>query len=261
MSLSLNNTSVMACLLGLLLLMTGFVGFMAHTFSNTTAELEGVKLVDTKDIADALESSDKVCVVTTIHSDDTFDMPDNHQKAIKGRIYICAIWPDNTQNVLLDWNHKSNYLRIPDGTSKGFIHITPRSIECDQDTSTLSQLKLTKTYNNLEVRYFKYKFNLNGIYTKGEPRIILQREYIPDSAKVALSITKSNADDSAFEVTSVVPYSTAKARQNSISNAKTIYIIIAAIGIVMFFIPEKQAQNTITNTRQIVSKIINDIKD
>jgi hypothetical protein len=33
------------------------------------------------------------------------------------------------------------------------------------------------------------------------------------------------------------------------------------LGVLMFFIPERQAQNTIANTKSIVTKIINDITD
>ncbi|MBP5681639.1 MAG: hypothetical protein J6X05_00110 [Bacteroidales bacterium] len=262
MSISIHNSSVLSCLIGIAFLMTGFVGFMAHSFSKSTAELEGVRLVNPKQIND-VDAGDKVCTVTTIHADDTFEMPDNKQKAIKGRLLLYAVWPDNSQNILIDWNKKSKFIRIPNA-NEGFTYVSPRNIECLQDTSTNAQLKVIKTRNNIEIRYFQYKFNLNGIYTKGEPRIVLRREYLADSAKVALTLTKTNTRNSketSIEVTNVTPYEAALTRQKGMSSSKTIYLIIGVIGILMFFVPEKQAQNTIASTKNIVNKIINDIKD
>ena len=263
MSLRINNSSVLSSLIGLLLLMTGFVGFMAYTFSKSTAELEGVKLVETCNIEKQLDDYHKICVVTDILADDAFEMPDNHQKAIKGRIFLCAIWPDSTQNILIDWNKKSQYMRIHGASGNSHIYVNPRNIECSSDTTTIANLKLTKTHNNLEVKYFNYKFNLTGTYTKGEPRIMLQRECLADSSKVAITMMKNNSrnKDQNIEAVNVAPYDIARSRQNSMTNTKTIYIIISVIGVLMFFIPERQAINTIESTRNIVNKIINDIKD
>lgn len=258
MTISIHNSSVLSCLIGIALLMTGFVGFMAHSFSKSTAELEGVRLVDAKKI-DQVPAGDKVCIVTNINADDIFEMPDNHQKAIKGRLLLYAVWPDNTQNVLIDWNKKSQFIKIPNGKN-GFTYVNPRNIDCEQDTAANRQLKITKTRNNIEIKYFQYKFNLNGTATKGEPRIILRREYLADSAKVALTLTKNNARNSketTIDISNATPYTYALTRQKNMSNSKVIYIIIGVIGILMFFIPEKQAQNTIENTKSIVNKIIN----
>gem|GEM_PF-2656488 len=262
MTISIHNSSVLSCLIGIALLMTGFVGFMAHSFSKSTAELEGVRLVDAKKI-DQVPAGDKVCTVTHINADDTFEMPDNHQKAIKGRLLLYAIWPDNTQNVLIDWNKKSQFIKIPHGES-GFTYVNPRNIDCEQDTSARRQLKITKSRNNIVIKYFHYKFTLSGIAAKGEPRIILRREYLADSAKVALTLTKNyarNSKETTIDISNAIPYTYALTRQKTMSNSKVIYIIIGVIGILMFFIPERQAQNTIENTKSIVNKIINDIKD
>ena len=262
MSISINNSSVLSCLIGIALLMTGFVGFMAHSFSRSTAELDGVRLVDAKNI-DKVPTGNKVCIVTTMTADDTFEMPDNHQKAIKGRLQLYAIWPDNSQNVLIDWNKKAKFIKIPHG-SKEFTYVNPRNIECEQDTATTRQLKITKKRNNIEIKYFQYKFNLSGTYTKGEPRIVLKRECIADSAKVALTLTKNaarNSKESTIDVSNAIPYSVALSRQNNMSSSKIVYIIIGVVGVLMFFVPERQAQNTIASTKSIVTKIINDIKD
>ena len=259
MSASIHNSSVLSCLIGIALLMTGFVGFMAHSFSRFTAELEGVRLVDTKNLNRKTDDS-KVCVVTTIQSDDTFEMPDNRQKAVHGRLLLCAIWPDSTQNVLIDWNRKSKFMRIPNGTGDGFLYVSPRKINYAKDTSTLAQLKIKKSRNNIEIRYFQYKFNLTGIQSKGEPKIILQRECIADSSMVALTITQNsshNSADNSIDVVSITPYDVAKARQKGMSKSKTIYLIIGVVGILMFFVPERQAINTIEGTKNIVNKIIN----
>ncbi len=260
MSLNIHKSSVISCLIGLLLLMTGFVGYMAHSFSKYTAELEGVKIVELKKIHKQLNKGDKGCLVSSINADDTFEMPDNHQKAIKGRLYLCAIWPDSSQNVLIDWNKQSQFMRIPQGCGNGYTYITPRNIECGIDTSTLSQLKIKKSLNNIEIRYFQYKFTLSGVHTKGEPKIILQRECMPDSAKVALIVVKNHskcAKEKSIEVLNVVQYDVATNRQKSMSQSKITCIIISVIGILMFFVPERQAINTIENTMQIVNKIIN----
>ncbi|MBR4327949.1 MAG: hypothetical protein IKP73_20725, partial [Bacteroidales bacterium] len=112
--------------------------------------------------------------------------------------------------------------------------------------------------------YFQYKFNLSGTVTKGEPRIILRRECLADSAKVALTLTKNtarNSKETTREVSNATPYTSAINKQKGMSNSKIIYIIIGVVGILMFFVPERQAQNTIANTKSIVTKIINDIKD
>jgi hypothetical protein len=259
MSLKINNSSVLSCLIGIALLMTGFVGFMAHSFSKYTAELEGVRLVDVNSIDQQLQSGEKVCIVAPINADDAFEMPDNHQKAIKGRLFLCAVWPDSSQNVLIDWNKKSKFMHITDGN--GNIYITPRNIECGGDTSTMSNLKVVKTHNNIEIRYFQYKFNLSGINTKGEPRIVLQRECLADSAKVALTVMKNNSsassEEKAIDVINVAPYDVAQSRQQGLSDSKAVYLIIGVIGILMFFIPERQAINTIESTKNIVNKIIN----
>lgn len=262
MSMSIHNSSVLSCLVGIALLMTGFVGFMAHSFSKSTAALEGVRLVDAKNL-DQIPNGDKVCVVTTINADDTFEMPDNHQKAIKGRLMLYAVWPDSTQNILIDWNKKSKFIKIPQ-QGNGYVYVTPRNIECLLDTATASNLKITKSRNNIEIKYFQYKFNLSGIATKGEPRIVLHREYLADSAKVAMTLTKNNTRNSkeaSIEVSNATPYTSAVTRNSSMSNSKIVYIIIGVLGVLMFFIPERQAQNTIANTKNIVTKIINDIKD
>jgi hypothetical protein len=71
----------------------------------------------------------------------------------------------------------------------------------------------------------------------------------------------SRNKDQNIEAVNVAPYDIARSRQNSMTNTKTIYIIISVIGVLMFFIPERQAINTIESTRNIVNKIINDIKD
>ncbi|MCR5453389.1 MAG: hypothetical protein K6F33_00175 [Bacteroidales bacterium] len=260
MSLNIHKSSVISCLIGLLLLMTGFVGYMAHSFSKYTAEMEGEKVVELKSIHKHLHCGDKGCLVSSINADDIFEMPDNHQKAIKGRLYLCAIWPDSSQNVLIDWNKKSQFMRIPHGCGNGYTYISPRNIECGGDTSTLSQLKIKKTLNNIEISYFKYKFTLSGIQTKGEPKIVLQRECMPDSAKVALVVLKNYskcAKEKAIEVLNVVQYDVANNRKKSMSQSKITYIIICVIGILMFFVPERQAINTIENTMNIVNKIIN----
>ncbi|MBO4772135.1 MAG: hypothetical protein J5595_06320 [Bacteroidales bacterium] len=262
MSISIHNSSILSCLIGIALLMTGFVGFMAHSFSKSTAELEGVKLVDVKNI-DKVPTGDKVCIVTTINADDTFEMPDTHQKAIKGRLQLYVVWPDNSHNVLIDWNKKAKFIKIPHGCS-GFTYVNPRNIECEQDTATSRQLKVTKRHNNIEIKYFQYKFNLSGTYTKGEPRIVLRRECVADSAKVALTLTKNtarNSTETTIDVSNATPYTVALSRQKNMSNTKLAYIIIGVVGILMFFVPEKQAQNTIASTKSIVTKIINDIKD
>ncbi|MBQ2097363.1 MAG: hypothetical protein II480_04230, partial [Bacteroidales bacterium] len=52
-------------------------------------------------------------------------------------------------------------------------------------------------------------------------------------------------------------YDVAKARQKGMSKSKTIYLIIGVVGILMFFVPERQAINTIEGTKNIVNKIIN----
>ena len=259
MSLRINNSSVLSCLIGIAFLMTGFVGFMAHSFSKSTAELDGIRLVNTSHIDRQLQSGEKVCIVSTINADDTFEMPDTRQKAIKGRLYLCAVWPDSSQNVLIDWNRKSKYVRIPDGGGDTPLYITPRNFECANDTSTLPKLKIIKAHISIEIRYFQYKFNLGGIQSKGEPKIVLQREYLADSAKVALTLTKTNtrSTEQTIEVINVVPYDLAKSRNKILSNSKTVYIIIGVIGILMFFIPERQAINTIESTKNIVNKIIN----
>ncbi len=262
MAISINNSSVLSCLVGIAFLMTGFVGFMAHSFSKSTAQLEGVRLVDAKNI-DQIPNGDKVCVVTTINADDTFEMPDNHQRAIKGRLMLYAIWPDSTQNILIDWNKKSKYIKIPQH-GNGYVYVNPRNIECVTDTSTNTRLKVTKTRNNIEIRYFQYKFNLSGTTAKGLPRIVLHREYLADSAKVAMTLTKNNTRNSkepSIEVSNAIPYISAVTRNSSMSNSKIVYIIIGVVGVLMFFIPERQAQNTIEGTKNIVNKIFNDIKD
>lgn len=260
MSYNIKNSSVLSCLIGLLFLMTGFVGYMAHSFSKFTAELEGVKLVDIQSVHKHLDGGDKACIVSPIYADDLLEMPDNHQKALKGRLFLSAIWPDSSQTVFIDWNKNSKFMRIPDGEGTSYTYITPRNIECGADTSTLSQLKIIKTHNNIEIKYFHYYFKISGIQSKGTPKIILQREYMPDSTKVALILSKSNpksTQEESFEVTNVIQYDIAADRQKSMSNSKIICIIICALGIIMFFIPEHQAINTIENTKNIVNKIIN----
>ena len=93
---------------------------------------------------------------------------------------------------------------------------------------------------------------------------MLHREYLADSAKVAMTLTKNNTRNSkeaSIEVSNATPYTSAVTRNSSMSNSKIVYIIIGVLGVLMFFIPERQAQNTIANTKNIVTKIINDIKD
>ena len=107
MTISIHNSSVLSCLIGIALLMTGFVGFMAHSFSKSTAELEGVRLVDAKKI-DQVPAGDKVCIVTNINADVMHGLPGQTQESYIGSLRLVSE---------LDLTHISSYaLILEEGT-------------------------------------------------------------------------------------------------------------------------------------------------
>jgi hypothetical protein len=258
MTISVKNSSAFACLAGTMLIMLGFNGFMSHTYSNSMTLLEGIHQVKLEDVEKSLELEEKVCVVTPIHSDEIINMPDNHQKVIKGKLYLCATWPDSSQNILIDWNKQSKFLTITSSDGNP-LYINPKNIECIQDTSLYGRLKINRRLNSLVIKYLQYEFTLQGISTKGEPQITLYREYLTEGTNMAITLSKS--PDNTINVENAAPYEIAQKRQPYMTTAKIVYILIALAGIAMFFIPEKQAANTIANTKNIVNKILSDIKD
>lgn len=255
--LSLKNSSVFFSLLGVMLLTLGFNGFMAHTYSTSTEEIDGVKLVKTGDLQDELGKNGKVCIASPIYSDDLFDMPDNHQKVIKGKLTISAIWPDGSQTVLVNWSKQGNYIRISDSDSTTGKAIAPKTIECGVDTAMVSQnLRITRGANNAVVEYFHYSFTLNGCIAKGQPKIAIQRETLSNGENVAVTISQNGANAKP-EIVNVVPYKTALNREKLVSKSKAFYLAIGIIGILMLFIPEQKAQNTIINNiKNIGNKIL-----
>lgn len=236
----MRNNSVLFSLIGIMFLMIGFIGFMAHTFSNSTIELNGAKLTKTANFRQELEKNDKVCILSQIYSDDTFEMPDNHQKVIKGKLCLSAIWPDGSQTILINWQRKANYLRIATSDSTICNAITPKSIECMEDSAMAAQhIKITRTPKSANVEYYHYKFTLNGCYTKGQPQIVIKRECLENGANVAVTMAKENTiAPSNMDVISVVPYEKALAKESGLTKSKTIYLAIGIIGILMLFIPE-----------------------
>lgn len=255
--LSIKDSSVFFSLLGVMLLTLGFTGFMAHTFSTSTEEIDGVKLVKSGNVDSELSDNGKVCIVSPIYSDDLFDMPDNHQKVVKGKLSICAIWPDGSQTVLVNWSKQSNYIRLSDSDSTAGEAIAPKSIECGTDTSMVGDnLKITRSTNTALVEYFHYSFTLSGCIAKGQPEIAITRESLSNGESVAVTLSKNGASAKP-EVVSVVPYKTALAREKLMSKSKTMYLIIGIVGILMLFIPEQKAQNTIINNiKNIGNKIL-----
>ncbi|MCQ2251202.1 MAG: hypothetical protein MJZ66_08860 [Bacteroidales bacterium] len=253
----MRNTSVLFCLLGLMFLMTGFVGFMAHTFSNSTSELNGIRLAKSENVAKELQSNDRVCFVSQVYADDAIEMPDNHQKVIKGSLCLYALWPDGSKSIILNWNRKANYIRVAESDTTPGSAIVPQTVECISDTaSTASRLRIIRTHNSVTVEYFQTRSKLDGCYSKGQPQIILERDILENGAQAAITVARPDGTGASPSVQSVVPYSKAIARDSGISKAKTFYLILAALGIAMFFVPETKTINTITNIKLIGSKII-----
>lgn len=240
-------------------LMVGFIGFMAHTFSKSTVELDGIKLVKLHNLEDEIASQGKVCVAVPLHSDNTFEMPDTKQNVIKGRLHICAVWPDGSKSILLDWQKESKYLRISDGQdSRTETTISPKQIECINDSAFAKlHTRIENTTNETRVEYFQYKFNITGCYTKGHPRIEVIREYLEDGTNVSVTFSKTESrtpqkGQTSYEVVSVVPYETALNREFKLSQSKTLYIVISVIGLIMFLIPEEKANNTLTMMKDML---------
>ncbi len=254
--LSTKNSSVLFSLIGVMCIMLGFNGFMAHTFSMSTEEIGGVKLVKAKNLSKELAENPKVCIVSPIYSDDTVEMPDNHQPVIKGKLYISALWPDGSKNVIVNWSKQSSYIRLPESDSSRGEVIMPKNIECAPDTSLAStHLKITRGANSVSVEYFQYKCTLNGCYTKGQPEIVFQREYLMNGDNVAITMSQK-APGQKPEISNVIHYKTALEREKGVSRSKTIYLIIGVLGILMLFVPEEKAINTISNIKMIGNKIL-----
>lgn len=256
MAISVNNNSVLFSLIGTMFLVIGFIGFMAHTFAKSTLELEGMRLVKLSNLNNELDAHGKVCVVASIHSDDPIEMPDNGQKVIKGRLRIIASWPDGSKSVLLDWNKKSNYISISDSASNYTMAISPRDIECIDDSPEASRrLVVENTNNTTSIQYYQYRFSLNGSFTRGQPRITIQREYISNNSQAAITICKKDGRGSiapSSQAMGVYPYEKAMQRERGMSKSKTIYIMIGLIGALMFLIPERKAINTISMVKDIL---------
>lgn len=238
---SRKNTSVLFSLIGVMCIMLGFNGYMAYTFSSSTEELDGAKLVKSQNLAKELEDNNKVCIISPIHSDDIILMPDNYQPVIKGKLYICALWPDGSKNVIVNWSKQSSYIRMPDPDSsrKGEI-ITPKNIECAPDTSMAARhLKVSRLSNTVSIEYFQYRQTLSGCITKGQPEIVFQREYLQNGENTAITFQRKEAGGKP-EITNVVPYKTALSREKNGSQSKTVYLIIGILGILMLLVPEEK---------------------
>ncbi len=253
----MRNTSVLFCLLGILCLTTGFVGYMAHTFSSTTSELNGIRLVKADNARKELADNDKVCFVSRVFADDAIEMPDNHQKVVKGSLCLYALWPDGSKSIILNWNRKANYIRVSDTDSLPGEAIVPLSMECISDTaSTAQRLRISRSQNSVMVEYYQTRSKLDGCYSKGQPQIILQREVLENGAKTAITLQRNGGENGNASVQSVVPYQKAIAKDGGMSKAKTFYLILAIAGVAMLFVPETKTINTITSIKLIGSKII-----
>lgn len=256
---SVKNTSAFCVLVGIMLLIIGFNGIMAHKFSSITEYIEGARIARADKYQKYLNTDGKVCIISTILADDAFFMPDTkQQKVAGGMLKLTAVWPDGSQNILIDWHKQSRLTKFPIGDS-ALIEMTPSSIEYSNDTASVSaNLITTIDGNTASVSYFGKVFKLSGCKIKGIPQIKLQRKTICEGEKVAVILSKAesrNKNICSYSIQNVIPYDTAIKRETK-SGAITFYIIVMAIGIIMFFIPERTTINPIT-AKSIVNKIIN----
>jgi len=253
----MRNTSVIFCLLGLMFLMTGFVGYMAHTFSSSTSELNGIRLVKAAEARKELQDNEKVCFVSNIYADDAIEMPDNRQKVIMGTLCLYALWPDGSKSIIQNWSKKSSYIRVTESDSLPGEAIVPKTIECISDTAaTYQRLKVSRSHNSVTVEYFGSQNRLEGCFSKGQPQIILQRDVLEYGAKGVVTVSRSEGNSNSISVQSVVPYSKALARDTGISSSKIMYLIIGIAGIAMFFVPEAKTINTLSNIKSLGNKIL-----
>ena len=243
---SVKNTSPFCVIIGIMLLIVGFNGLMAYNYSVVTEHIGDVRVAKISECKKMLAEHEKLCVISNIYSDDAFFMPDTQQKVVEGSIFIAAIWPDGSRNVLLDWHKRSKFLKIYNSDSST-LYINPKDIESDIDTSSVKKkLSVKIKGNDVDVTYCGYKFKFSGNTIKGTPRIKLIRKVLTVGDEVVLTLSKSQVrskNDDTFAVTGLTTLKNAMQNEIKDSYSTKIYIFIIVVGVVMFFIPEHKNIN------------------
>ncbi len=243
------------CLLGTLTIVVGFNGLVVDIYSQATLQLEGYNVFKLDDIKSNIRNNySKVSILANVVCDDNIKMPDDNMSVVKGKLLLTACWPDGGQQILIDWQNETNYLKVSSPLFSNGVMVDANSIECFQDsTSMLDNLKVDVVGNRISVDYFKYHFNLTGNAVRGMPVFKIKREYLPLGGEVILAGAdfRSVIGARVIKTDYVVPLEVAKNRVPKINTLGKVSIMFIVLGIAMFFIPEgllnSKHYNTITN--------------
>lgn len=222
---------------------------MAHRFSGNVQEIGGARITDYKKISKYINQEDKICIIGSIKSDDAFLMPDDKsKKVIAGELQLSLLWPDGTQQILIDKHKQSQLIKFMPENSNTEIFIQPQNIETITDTLiTADKIKTNVFGNFMKIEYYDYRFRISGLINKGTPKLNYIRKTINDKEKVAVILRKagirSSKKEVSFDVLDVIPYETAVKKELSCGKSLRIYIALLVLGVIMFFIPEKIKKN------------------
>jgi len=233
----MKQSPVFFALLGMLLLIIGFNGLMAHLFSKNAQKIEDIEVVDFSQINDYTKRNHNFCIIGKVFSDDAFFMPDDKsRKVIKGSLQLVVIWPNNTQTILIDYERQAEYLKFLD--EKNNAHsFSAQYIETVTDTiGLLSKLKIKNIGKYLNINYFGYRFSLPGLSVKGMPQVKLIRKtfFCGEKSVIFFNPHSENGRLQGLPaVGKIVPEKYALERQ-SFSTETKIYTVILIIGGLMF---------------------------
>ena len=237
----MKKSPVFFAILGMMLLIIGFNGLMAHRFSKNAQRMEGVEVIDFSQIDEYTKRNHNFCITGEIFSDDAFFMPDDKsRKVIKGSLQLVALWPDNTQNVLIDYERQAQYLKFSD-QKQNSCSISPQLIETATDTVGLtSKLKVRDLGKFLNISYFGYKFSIPEFKAKGMPQIKLIRKTFLNGEKSVVFFnphTENGRIQGMPAVSKIAPEKVSVSKQNFSTESK-IYTVIIVLGGLMLLIPK-----------------------
>ncbi|MBQ9213969.1 MAG: hypothetical protein IJ150_08525 [Bacteroidales bacterium] len=241
----MKNTSVFCSVVGIMLLIIGFNGIMAHKYSNNIQEIKGAKIVDYHNVDKYFQNEKKLCIIGKIKSDDAFFMSDDKtKKVVFGEIKLSIVWPDGSKKMLINQSKKSQLLKFYDTKSQNEFCIIPQNFETQVDTSfTINKIKTNIFGNYMKIEYGEYSFLVSGLLTKGKPKIQYMRKTIDENQKVAMILSKSanrnSQNDYSFDVQNIIPFEKAVKEEHSDIKSLKIYIIMLCLGVAMFFVPDK----------------------
>ncbi|MCQ2973734.1 MAG: hypothetical protein MJ211_02855 [Bacteroidales bacterium] len=227
-----------------MLILVGFVGFICQFFSKSSQRLEGCLITNYSGLNSAINKNENACLVADILSDDEIIMPDSNQRIIKGALSLVVKWPDNSENVLINWNGCAKFIKIKcDDTLLNAV-ISPENIDCIVDEYINPQnVRVVTEGNKIKINYCHKSFSLMGRVVKGDPTIVIRREYINFDTKVAAIFEKSKNGylaDCDYKISNIVAYETANQRKEIITIYGYVFIAFIVLGGLLFFVPEKK---------------------